>query len=222
MHEMWARVDGFDGYFISDHGRVKSFKKKKPRILEGSRNEKGYRFVKMRDNGGVLRSKRIHSMVVDAFVDSSDRMAKGLVIDHIDRNPSNNHYKNLRVVTPSDNSFNRSSMSSEHRGVYQVRETQDWRARQKVDKTWHHIGTYATEEEAAQAYKETTPAIMKEILAKRRKTDIPQSKCKGVRWSKEKKKWTASKVVSKKYYFLGYHDREEDAITAVLSLEPTR
>lgn len=57
-------------------------------------------------------------------------LTKGLVVDHIDRNPHNNRRENLRVVTSQYNNLNRDSshvgMSSQYRGVSYLRSKKRW------------------------------------------------------------------------------------------------
>lgn len=74
-------------------------------------------------------------------------------VDHINRNPLDNRLTNLRVTTRSVNQCNRglqSNNTSGHRGVYLVRGK--YSARLKRNGVTHHLGVYATVEEAALVY----------------------------------------------------------------------
>lgn len=76
-------------------------------------------------------------------------------IDHIDGNPSNNAWGNLRAATQLEQKWNASTRSdnkSGHRGVHPVTGTNRWQARISVDGCCRHIGCFATAEEASQAY----------------------------------------------------------------------
>lgn len=84
--------------------------------------------------------------------------ANGMVIDHINRNRSDNRVINLRVVTLSDNLINsqaRSDNQSGLRGVYRRRRKgrERWLAYIKRDGRRQHLGTFDTPEEAAVARK---------------------------------------------------------------------
>jgi hypothetical protein len=77
------------------------------------------------------------------------------IIDHRDGNPLNNRWSNLRLSSYSENAANRGrlrSNTSGFKGVVFDRRRGNWRgAITKLGKR-HHIGTYATAEEAHAAY----------------------------------------------------------------------
>ena len=73
-------------------------------------------------------------------------------VDHIDRKPLNNKWSNLRAATRSQNSHNkikRWDSSSKYKNV--ERNRSKWRARIAVNGRRIAIGSYSTQEEAAQA-----------------------------------------------------------------------
>lgn len=75
------------------------------------------------------------------------------LIDHINGNSADNRLCNLRLATPSQNSFNRGEQStntSGHKGVW--RKYRRWRADIWANGRKHGLGSYATKEEAAAAY----------------------------------------------------------------------
>jgi hypothetical protein len=77
------------------------------------------------------------------------------VIDHIDRNPSNNAIHNLRSVTHAENMQNaspRCDNTSGHRGVIYFKRTRRWRANICLAGKNHSLGYYATAGEAREAY----------------------------------------------------------------------
>lgn len=67
------------------------------------------------------------------------------MLDHINRNRSDNRLSNLRVVTPQQNAFNTSS-----KGYF----LQDgkWRSQITINRKKIHLGYFNTEDEARQAY----------------------------------------------------------------------
>lgn len=76
------------------------------------------------------------------------------LIDHRDRNPRNNAWVNLREVTESGNSQNRSmgkNNTSGIKGVYWHKATGKWQASIRAG-TQRSLGLYDTKEEAAEAY----------------------------------------------------------------------
>ncbi len=76
------------------------------------------------------------------------------VIDHIDRNRSNNAIENLRAVTFSQNSANRAAKSknkSGFTGVYWNELGKKWQASIVANGRTHYVGLFATAQEAAKA-----------------------------------------------------------------------
>jgi len=88
---------------------------------------------------------RMHRLVMDA--------EPKMIIDHIDGNGLNNCRSNLRFVTAKENAANRRKIaptSSSYKGVEVVRGK--IYAYIRVDGKKQHLGTFATQEEAARAY----------------------------------------------------------------------
>jgi hypothetical protein len=73
-------------------------------------------------------------------------------IDHINRDRADNRVANLREATPSQNGFNskRSGGASGLRGV--IKRRQKWRAQIQHDGRYRYLGSYATPDEAHDAY----------------------------------------------------------------------
>lgn len=74
------------------------------------------------------------------------------MLDHINRDSSDNRIENLRIATQSQNTTN-SLRHNRHgfRGVRTLR-GKAWQAQIKVDGKLHHLGTFETIDEAAHAY----------------------------------------------------------------------
>lgn len=94
----------------------------RPRIMNkpiGNTIDRGY--IKMVYNGTHYKAHTI------AFCLYYGRWpSKGMVIDHIDRNPRNNHISNLREVSQAINS--RNSKAAKTRGITYNRVTKKWKA----------------------------------------------------------------------------------------------
>ena len=82
---------------------------------------------------------------------------KNLWVDHINGNKLDNRRNNLRIVNPSQNSFNRlknSSNRSGYKGVYLATNKKQWQAEIRANGKRQYLGKYSTKEEAAMAYNE--------------------------------------------------------------------
>ena len=99
--EYFRVIDGFPNYDVSTDGRVRNSKTGKIRKLMILRS--GHIQV------GLSKDKKeskhsVHRLVCTAFCNNENNYN---VVDHIDRNPSNNNYQNLRWTTLSGNQRNR-------------------------------------------------------------------------------------------------------------------
>lgn len=100
--EQWKMVDSFPNYEVSSKGKVRNCHS--GHIYKGVVRESGYIQVGLtKDNKHF--SQNIHRLVALAFCQKDD---DSNVVDHIDRNPSNNNYQNLRWTTTSGNARNNS------------------------------------------------------------------------------------------------------------------
>lgn len=71
------------------------------KYLKQKIDKDGYREVHLCNNG-TNKYPKVHQLVAEAFV-SNDNPLVNTTVDHIDANKLNNHYSNLRWMTPSEN-----------------------------------------------------------------------------------------------------------------------
>ena len=93
------------------------------------------------------------SRIVAAMKSGSDHL--DMEVDHIDRNPENNHPFNLRWVSSSNNNRNQRNRGKCLRGVtFDKRpdRTKPYGAKVKINGKSKFLGMFRTEEEAHQAY----------------------------------------------------------------------
>jgi len=95
--EQWRPVVGFDGYMVSNLGRVYSGRSNK--CLKPQPSGAGHLRVALRREG-TTHLRLLHRVVLRAFVGPCPAGNEAL---HADDNPSNNKLGNLRWGTRSDN-----------------------------------------------------------------------------------------------------------------------
>jgi hypothetical protein len=163
MEEIWKDIPGFEGYQISNLGRIKYFKWKKLSITYGTKNEKGYYGFNLIKNKKKY-FKGVHTLVLLAFVGEPK---KGQECDHINRNPSDNCVQNLRWVSKRENMLNRNNYGNcQLKGVSYINEKikrkdgsyRDRKIRIRsqitINKKTITLGDFKTEQEAHEAYKQ--------------------------------------------------------------------
>lgn len=111
--EEWRPIEGFDGYEVSDHGRVRSNKRNKVLILSQRKSNNGYMRVGLSVDGNSYYLS-VHRLVAKHFV---SRYAEGLYACHNDSDKTNNVWTNLRWDTPSANSIDASRLNANRRQI---------------------------------------------------------------------------------------------------------
>lgn len=115
--EVWKDIPGYQGYYqISNLGRVKSLQRTithkpskkfpngrvviyKERELIPSTDSSGYLFVQLYKSG-VFKSKRIHRLVAETFLQNDKNCCQ---VNHKDENKHNNNVSNLEWCTAKYN-----------------------------------------------------------------------------------------------------------------------
>lgn len=114
VKEHWKCIKGFPGYWISNHGRIRS--PRKSWVVTGSSNAAGSiatrqgRILKPSSNGrykttmlfknGKHKGFYIHRLVAYNFIGDPGVYME---VNHKDGDPSNNHVDNLEWVTRQQN-----------------------------------------------------------------------------------------------------------------------
>lgn len=88
-------------YEVSSNGKIRNVKSK--RILNPYKNNQGYYMISASIKG-VISYKLVHSLVAECWL---KRPSFKCEIDHLDRDKTNNDFRNLRYVTHSENNKNR-------------------------------------------------------------------------------------------------------------------
>lgn len=91
--EVWQPIQGYENYFISNHGRVYSILKKK--LLKQELVRGYYYRVKITTSHKYVHF-RVHRLVASAFIPNPDNKP---IVHHKDGNAKNNKADNLQWVT---------------------------------------------------------------------------------------------------------------------------
>jgi hypothetical protein len=111
----WKTIENYPNYEISDCGMVLSHYS--GNILKSQKHYiDGYLQVVLSKNG-KLKNFTVHRLVAQAFIPNPENKRE---VDHIDRDPSNNHISNLRWVTSSENNQNKGYQCNNKLGIKNI------------------------------------------------------------------------------------------------------
>lgn len=100
--EIWKPIKVYEGrYEVSNEGKVASICRGYRKILSGGYDDKGYRTICLTKNG-TARRFGVHRLVALHFCEG---YKEGLVVNHKDQDPMNNHADNLEWATRSYNFY---------------------------------------------------------------------------------------------------------------------
>ena len=150
INEEWRSISGFINYQISNIGRIRNVRT--GRILKPRQDKDGYLLIDLCENN-IRKTSKVHRLVAAELIDNPDNKS---YIDHVDHNKQNNCINNIRWVSSSENSMNRSktkkTCSSYFKGVYWYKDRQEWKAQIQTNSGRKHIGYFDSEIDAARAY----------------------------------------------------------------------
>jgi hypothetical protein len=134
----------------------------------------GYLFSPLKGDAGDTKPVYVHREVATHFIDPAPRpRGCGREVDHIDGDVTNNNVCNLRIVSRSENLLNRKKVSSQYPGVHWNKNNNMWRTMKTYGVSQYFVGYYKKEDDAAQAYIDTT---LEWLQSKNRKGYIQKKK----------------------------------------------
>lgn len=111
-------VVGFEGYFVSDEGKVFSNKRNRWTELKLQKNVDGYNVANLYKDGKYYH-RRVARMVAEAFIPNPDNLP---VVNHIDHTRVNDCVENLEWCTVKENAVASTTLHPER-----------WKARSETD-----------------------------------------------------------------------------------------
>lgn len=91
MKEIYVKINGYEDYWISNRGNIKSNKTGILKDRVKSENNMGYLYVPLSD-GGKVKNYLIHRLVAEHFIPNPENYKE---INHKDEDPKNNNVENL-------------------------------------------------------------------------------------------------------------------------------
>lgn len=161
--EIWKDVVNYEGrYQVSNMGTVRSLidnkGKFREKTLTKAKNRGGYLYVSLY-NGNSRKHKKVHSLVVESFIDKNYR-DNGFVVDHINFIKDDNRLSNLCVLSPRENSSKRRlTGTSSFTGVCWYKNNNKWVAQIVVYGKKVKLGYFDCEGEASEYYKNALDCV---------------------------------------------------------------
>lgn len=218
--EIWRDVPTWEGYYqVSSRGRVKSISRVvvnvnglhivlRGRLMRSNKTSGYLRLILSRR--GKTKAYNIHTLVAMAFLGHVP-CGRGIVVDHIDGDKSNNNLSNLEVVTNRENTsraFFKSKESGLPTGVN--RSGSRYCSYIEINGLHIYLGMFDTAKEASDKYIESVMLTEKglPIMPNKRKNTHGY---KGVYFCNNRY-WKATIGVNGEKHTLGYFHKIDDAI----------
>jgi len=153
--------DPTDGWFVN---RIDRGPRAMAGTVAGCVTAKGY--IEIKINGKPYRAHNLAWLYVYGVWPA--------LLDHIDRDPSNNKIDNLREATTTQNNHNseRAVGTSGLRGAYFDRRTSHWYSQIKVQDQIVWLGTFSSAKEAHEAFEVAAKLHQGEFYFSRMNSDL--------------------------------------------------
>ena len=156
--EIWKDIPGYEGYQVSNLGRVKSIKNYRgsgDKIMKVSSDGRGYFQLALMKNK-KSKTIKVHKLVAITFLNHS-QSGMNEVINHKDGNKSNNNVDNLETTTQRNNMneffrLNSNNLTSSYKGVHWNKRVGKWETSIKIGGKKRLHGYFESEIDAYNFY----------------------------------------------------------------------
>ena len=162
-NEIWKPIPNYEGYEVSNYGRVKSLKLGRELILKPFISKGGYYRNKIWNNN---KGKKFgtHQLVAMAFLGHKPN-GQNLVVNHINFDKKDNRLENLEVVTQRENANKKHiKSSSKYTGVTWHKRANKWQAQILYKRKNIYLGCFNNEIDANNAYQNKLKKILTNTL----------------------------------------------------------
>ena len=150
-NEIWKPIPNYEGYEVSNYGRVKSLKLGRELILKPKDDFRGYFNIQL----WVKNRKKpfkIHQLVAMAFLGHKPN-GQNLVVNHINFDKKDNRLENLEVITQRQNAnLKHIKSSSKYTGVTWNKKNKRYRALIVINRYQIYLGEFKDEKIASEHY----------------------------------------------------------------------
>ena len=209
--EIFKQLLSFNKYEVSNFGRVRSNMYGKYRILKQGYTKQGYLIVKLTNSENLIRTRTVHLLVAEVFLNHFSNGKQLIIVDHKDNDKSNNKVSNLQLITQRLNATK--DRSKIHTGATLHKKSGRYFSRICLNGKVKYLGYFDTEKEASEAYQNALISHQnnEEITIKLKEYS---SKYKGVSKVHKTNNYRATIFINGKHKNLGRFNNEEDAHTA--------
>ena len=162
MKEEFRDIPDFEGYQVSNLGRIKSLPREicnnlgcytsKESILKLNINSGGYYQISITIKN-KKHTKTVHTLMSRAFLNYSPDGTHNLVIDHVNNIKTDNRLENLQLISHRLNSSkDRKNGTSKYTGVFWDKQKKKWVSKIYINYKSIYLGCFNSDEEASKAY----------------------------------------------------------------------
>ena len=162
MQEIFKTVVDYEKYEISNIGNVRNKKSKvflKPEITRF-----GYLRTSLVNDGVKRKHEFIHRLVASTFLENPENKPN---VDHIDNNPLNNNFTNLRWCNQQENTRNKRIQKNIINGIKGVsfsKQRKKWIAHICINNVRYNLGGFVKIEVAVEARRKKSKELFGEFL----------------------------------------------------------